>query len=380
MRETEGMFNFLGRLAASHPRAICATWLIVGAALTLLAPRWEHNAQDDDIRFLPARCDSVRGYRLLEQAFPKDVYASRIIFAVERENGPLTEADLALVDGLVADLNHLREDEPALQIGRVNSYRDPFIGKRLLSKDRCCALLQVSLATPYLAVQTRASVDRAAEVVKTRLEEAGSSAPAVYVTGPAGVGRDLTSAGASSLEQTTLATVLLVIVILLLVHRAPLLALVPLVTIAASVWVALNLLALFTLIPGFYLVNISQVFAVVMLYGAGTDYCLFLISRYREELNGGKDPSRALSASVSKVGGALAASAATVVCGLGLMGLGEFAKVRCGGPAIALSLTVALVASLTLAPALLQLLGRRVFWPGKLPRPSAIGPRLSLLG
>src|SRR5207302_4547420 len=85
------------------------------------------------------------------------------------------------------------------------------------------------------------------------------------------------------------------------------------------------------------------------------------------ELAFGKDPSRALSASVSKVGGALAASAATVVCGLGLMGLAEFAKVRCGGPAIALSLTVALVASLTLAPALLRLLGKRVFWPAGVP-------------
>src|SRR5205823_10559522 len=137
-------------------------------------------------------------------------------------------------------------------------------------------------------------------------DEAGAAAPALYVTGPAGVGRDLTSAGASSLEQTTLATVVLVILILLLVHRAPLLALVPLVTIAMSVWVALKLLALLTLIPGFYLVNISQVFAVVMLYGAGTDYCLFLISRYREELVAGKTSTRALRVSVGKVGGAVA--------------------------------------------------------------------------
>ncbi|HKB38971.1 MAG TPA: MMPL family transporter [Gemmataceae bacterium] len=367
------MFNFLGRLAARHPRIICAAWLIAGIALTLLAPRWEHSAQDDDIRFLPGRCDSVRGYRLLEQAFPKDVYASRIILAVERKHRPLNEADLALVDGMVAALNRLRDREPDLQIGRINSYRDFFIGKRLLSRDGQCALIQVSLGTPYLAAQTRASVDRAEKVVKARLAKAGRSAPDVYLTGPAGVGRDLTSAGASSLEQTTLATILLVIVVLLLVHRAPLLALVPLVTIGVSVWVALNILALFTLIPGFYLVNVSQVFAVVMLYGAGTDYCLFLISRYREELVGGKDLPRALGASVGKVGGALAASAATVVCGLGLMGLAEFAKVRCGGPAIALSLTVALVASLTLAPALLRLLGKHVFWPGGLPQAPKAG-------
>ena len=136
-------------------------------------------------------------------------------------------------------------------------------------------------------MQTANAVDRAEQVVRKRLAEAGRDAPKLYVTGHAGIGRDLIRASAHSLDSTTIATVILVVVILLLVYRSPLLALVPLVTIALSVWVALNILALCTLIPGFYLVNISQIFAVVMLYGAGTDYCLFLISRYREVLAAG---------------------------------------------------------------------------------------------
>ncbi len=160
---------------------------------------------------------------------------------------------------------------------------------------------------------------------------------------------------------------LLVVVVLLLVYRAPLLALVPLVTIGVSVWVSLNVLALATLLPGVHLVNISKVFAIVILYGAGTDYCLFLISRYREELSQGQESGQALGTSVGKVGGALAASAGTVMVGLGLMGLAEFAKVRYAGPAIALSLAVALLAALTLTPALLRLLGKVVFWPRGVP-------------
>jgi RND superfamily putative drug exporter len=211
-------------------------------------------------------------------------------------------------------------------------------------------------------------VDRAEAVARRRLAET-ADAPRLYVTGQAAIGRDLTRAGARSLEHTTLATVLLVIAILLAVYRAPLLALVPLATIAGSVFVALKVLSLCTLIPGFYLVNISQVFAVVMLYGAGTDYCLFLISRYREELARGLGVEEALTRSVGGVGGALAASAGTVICGLGLMAFAEFAKVRSGGPAIAVGLAVALAASLTLTPALLRLLGKAVFWPVGAPRP-----------
>lgn len=357
------MFNFVGRLVITHPWKVLAFWLIAGFTLAQIAPKWEKNAQDDDIRFVPDRFDSVKGYRLLEKAFPRDVYASRIIFAVERKDAALTSDDLTLINLLVQDLDQLREKEPELKLGRVSSPADPFVGKRMVSRDQHCALVQVSLGTPYLAIQTRASVDRAEQVARNRLRSLGDSAPKLYVTGPAGIGRDLISASANSLDHTTIATIVLVIGILLLVYRAPLLALVPLVTIALSVWVALSLLSLCTLIPGFYLVNISQVFAIVMLYGAGTDYCLFLISRYREELAGGKLLTRSLQGSVSKVGGALAASAGTVICGLGLMGLAEFAKVKCGGPAIALSLAVALLASLTLTPALLRLMGRAVFWP-----------------
>ena len=368
------MFQFLGRFAATRPWWICGVWVLLAVGVAVVAPDAGRGTQDDDIRFLPARCPSVRGYQLLKEAFPQDVFASRVLFAVERTDAPLTEADLRLVDAATADLNQLKDKEPALQIGRVVSQREPFLGKRLLSEDGCCTIIQVSLATPYMALQTAAAVDRAEQVVRRRFNAAaadaakgGATPPLLFVTGNAGVGRDLVRASANGLDSTTLATVLLVVVILLCVYRAPLLALVPLVTIACSVWVALKVLALCTLIPGFTLVNTSQIFAVVMLYGAGTDYCLFLISRYREELAAGRPGDAALAHSVATVGGALAASAGTVICGLGLMAFAEFAKVRSGGPAIAVSLAVALAASLTLAPALLRILGPAVFWPVGVP-------------
>ncbi len=374
------MFKHLGRITASHPWWICLAWLIAAAIVGLAAPKWDERAADDDIRFLPARCDSVKGHQLLEQAFPQDVFASRLVIAVERADASLTAADFALVDDLTNDLQKLRQDEASLQIGRICSHRDPILGKRLVSGDGQCTLIQVSLNTPYLALQTRTTVDAINRILSSKFRvprkitqnselRTQNIGLRIHLTGPAGIGRDLIAASANSLESTTLATVLLVIVILLLVHRAPVMALIPLCTIAVSVWVALKILALCTLIPGFCMVNISQVFAVVMLYGAGTDYCLFLISRYREELArpSGRQShlAAALARSVGGVGGALAASAATVVCGLGLMGLAEFAKVRCGGPAIAISLAVALVASLTLTPALLRILGPIAFWPHK---------------
>lgn len=366
------MVAFLGRFSTTRPWMIVLAWVLLGVVASFLAPDWDRNSQDDDVRFLPARCASVRGFALLSEAFPQDVSASRLILSFERETEELSAADFALVDRVVLALSEFRTNHPEWKMGRIVSHRDPFLGKRLVSRDGKCTLVQVPLATPYLANQTRLAVDEAEKVLQTALkshenEPGNRRLPAIQLTGPAGIGHDLISASAHGLETTTGATVALVVVVLLAVHRAPLLAMVPLVTIALSVWVALKLLAMATMIPGFYLVNVSQIFAVVMLYGAGTDYCLFLISRYKEELASGYESKRALTRALEGVGHALIASAATVICGLGLMIFAEFVKVRCGGPAIAVSLAVALFASMSLTPAILYLLGPVVFWPGKPP-------------
>jgi RND superfamily putative drug exporter len=358
------MFGYLGRLAVARPWRVCAAWLVLATGLTLLAPSWGNQTQDDDIRFLPPDAACARGYRLMERAFPRDVCASNALFALERLDRPLSPADLALADRLAADLRDLQHGEPALQITGVCSHRDGPVGARLTSADGHCTLLQVSLATPYLAVQTREAVDRTEAVLKHRLAEAADP-PLLHTTGPAGIGRDLVAASAESLDRTTLATVLLVVVVLLAIYRAPLMALIPLATIGVAVWVSLELLDLVTLIPGVHLANVSQVFAVVILFGAGTDYCLFLISRYREELEAGQTAPVSLTRGVRAVGGALAASAGTVICGLGMMGFAEFGKIRAAGPVIALGLGVALFASLSLTPALLRLIGRAAFWPGR---------------
>src|ERR1700722_20532085 len=106
------MYHPIGRFAATHPWVFCLVWAVAGGLLPLFAPNWDSRTQDDDIRFLPDRCPSVRGYQLMEQAFPDDVFASRLILAVEREKAPLTDADFALIELLVKDVDQLRIDEP----------------------------------------------------------------------------------------------------------------------------------------------------------------------------------------------------------------------------------------------------------------------------
>ena len=106
-----------------------------------------------------------------------------------------------------------------------------------------------------------------------------------------------------------------------------------------------------------------EIFITVLVYGAGVDYCLFLIARYKEELDHGASYSEATSASIGKVGAALAASAGTSGIGIGMMSFAEFGKFQQAGNAIFIALMICLVTSLTFAPAMIRLCGKWAFWP-----------------
>jgi RND superfamily putative drug exporter len=233
------------------------------------------------------------------------------------------------------------------------------------------ALSLVNLKGTYISKEARIAVDHMIE----RLKELPSTPEglALGITGTAAVGHDTNTASNKSIEDTTLATIILVVIILLVVYRSPLLAFIPLATIALSVFVSLKAIALLTKIPNFQfqVINITNVFVVVVLFGAGTDYCLFLIARYREELARGRSGPDALAEAIRQVGGALVASAGTVILGLGTLYASTFQKIQYTGPAIGLSLAIALVAALTLAPVLLRWLQGAVFWPFKPPHHEA---------
>ena len=94
------MFYRLGHFAAYQSWIVCATWLLIGGALSIVAPAWDTQTQDDDVRFVPDRFTSVRAYQLLEKAFKEDVFASRAVFALEREESVLTPEDYQLVQAL----------------------------------------------------------------------------------------------------------------------------------------------------------------------------------------------------------------------------------------------------------------------------------------
>ncbi len=182
------------------------------------------------------------------------------------------------------------------------------------------------------------------------------------MTGAAAISSDYLDAIKAGTESTTTMTVLLVLIVLLLIYRAPLAALVPLVTIGAAFVVSRGVLG-FLASLGWQVSSLLDTFLVVMVFGVGTDYAIFLISRYREEVSGGGDWHDAARSTVKRIGAVISASAATVIVGMASMAFGEFKMISSTGPAIAVAILVTLIAGLTLAPALLSVFGHYLFWP-----------------
>jgi putative drug exporter of the RND superfamily len=366
------MFQRLSSLVIRHSRAVVLGWLVLTAGLHYLAPPWDQIIKDDDLGLFPADSLSVIGQALLERGFPQDASGSDLVLIYERKNGRLTPDDFRFVDAEASSLSQFAQEHPKLGINRIDTHRSPVIGPRLIGSRSDGAgqavLSIVSLNSTYLSRKTQLAVDRMRDWVNTE-KLAPPLGLSRAITGSAAVGYDTNTATNESIENTTNTTITMVILILLVVYRSPLLAIVPLVTIALSVFASLRLIALLTGIPGlgFQVINITQIFVVVVLFGAGTDYCLFLVARYREEQRGGKSPVAALREAISRVGMALVASAATVIVGLGMLGFSSFATFRYTGPTIALSLAVALLAALTLTPAMLSWLRGALVWPFRAP-------------
>ncbi|NUT31583.1 MAG: MMPL family transporter [Hamadaea sp.] len=191
----------------------------------------------------------------------------------------------------------------------------------------------------------------------------GANGMAVYVTGPAGIAAD-SSAAFEGIDSTLLyGTVAVVVIILLLTYRSPVLWLLPVISAGVALTVAQAVIYLLAKNAGLTVNAQSAGILTVLVFGAGTDYALLLVARYREELRRHSDRHEAMAVALHRAGPAIIASASTVVLGMLCLMVAETNATRGLGPVAAIGILVGLAVMLTLLPALLTTVGRWVFWP-----------------
>jgi RND superfamily putative drug exporter len=323
---------------------VLAVWLVAAAALGPLQSRLQDATKNDPASFLPASAESTRVLTTLRDRFTNGRTTPALV-VVQRAGG-LTARDLASVR---ADLRELRSSLPDDVLPPTPLQ---------LSRDRTTAVSALPITADDVDL-----IKPAVERIRAVLTESRPPGLGTWVTGPAGITVD--AVGVFGQIDVTLlaATTSLVLLLLLLIYRAPAVALVPLVVVAVAYAIAAGVVYL--LVRGLDLTVNGQTtgILIILMFGAGTDYCLLIVSRFREELRRHADAHDAMAAALRHTSPAILSSGATVVCAMLVLLLADLRTFRSSGPVLALGVGTTMLAGLTLLPALLAIVGRRAFWP-----------------
>ncbi|MET9860116.1 MMPL family transporter [Streptomyces smyrnaeus] len=328
------------------PWGVVALWIVALVLAVPFAAKLADVTRDKPTDYLPGGADSTRVQHLVEQLPGGGTSA---LLLVHHREGGLTAADRQLARAQVRQI----ADAYALA-----GEKDGAVPRSVPAKDGRTLLTAFSLT----GMGDEDVRDEAVHRIRDRIADPPSGL-AVELGGPGAVAADSSEIFESVDGTLMLGTAVVVAVLLILTYRSPVLWLVPLLVVGVAAMVSRALV--YGLVQAFDLTATTMNTSVmtVLIFGAGTDYALLLVSRYREELRVHRRPFEAMVAALRGCGPAVLASAGTVAAGLLCLLAADLNSVNALGPVGAIGVVCALAAMMTLLPALLVLLGRRLFWP-----------------
>ena len=185
-----------------------------------------------------------------------------------------------------------------------------------------------------------------------------------YLTGNPAVSYDMENGAMEDISHIDIFTVLMILILVGLFFRSFITSAMPPVTMGVAFAVTMGLI--YGLMYFMDIFFITEIMLLVSMMGAGCDYCIFILARYREERRDGKDHHAALHSAIKWAGESITISGASVIIGFGAMSICSFSMISTMGICLALGIVIALLAALTFIPSLLEVVGDRIFWPTKM--------------
>src|SRR5215204_5912186 len=335
--------------------AVVGVWLVALVAIGPLAGKFEDAQENDPADYLPAGAESVKTLDRLE-GFPSEDEADAI--SCFHRDGGLTAQDRAAIERARTRINVRVRTE-------INAERRDTVaetGPAQISGDGGTALLTTPITVPEEASgDAEDLLTDTPEEIKGELGSLPSGLEA-KVTGPAGFASDAVEVFNDINGTLLYTTAALVLVLLIVIYRSPVFWLIPFFSVLVA---ELTTRGLGYLIAdaGVTVTGQSGGILPVLVFGAGTDYALLIVSRYREELRRHEDKHNAIRVALRRTSPVILASGGTVMAALLTLLLAEVTGTSGLGPIGALGIAMAMVSMLTILPALLASFGRRAFWP-----------------
>ena len=345
------MFAALGRLVVRARWWVIAAWIVAAVVIAMTAPALQ--STQDQSEFLPGHYESVKALTVQQEAFPERGEIGAIVVFDREDGSELTEDDQAEVSSIAEQLNTKSYDNlgtaaaaPASDNGLVQAiFVQVKPGKNAFDP-----------AAIEDARSLRADLEPLVEGTDLRSG----------VTGPAAQSLDSQESSEQALVVVSVVTLLLIVVLLALIFRSVIACALPIVTVALVGTTANGLIAVANEAFDLKADSSISVILFIVLFGIGTDYILFFLFRYREALRLGFDGRGAVSHAVERAGEAIASAGGAVIIAFMAMVLSSLSIFRSIGPALAIAVAMAVLAALTLVPAVVAVLGPRVIsWPSK---------------
>ena len=337
-------------------------WVLLVLVLSFAWPQI-NSIESETGKNLPDTEMSEQAAAIIAEEFPNDA-GTPLLLVWHRESG-LTPADFGAIQKVYAELNSNPLEHqtlvppydkmpPQALSASASDNGSTIVTPVFFEKDVATDVLQESLDT----------LSKTMDSNNVQLDQdLSSDALHVRYSGPVGIATDAVSLFSQADVKLMIATVLLVLVLLILIYRSPLLAIIPLIVVGLAYGVISPTLGFFA--EQGWIDKDSQAVSImtVLLFGAGTDYCLFLISKYREILLDVEDKATAMKLAVKESSGAIMMSALTVVIGLATLSLAHYGSFQRFAVPFSFGVLVMGIAALVVLPAILVIIGRVAFFP-----------------
>lgn len=337
-------------------------WILLVVVLSFAWPQI-NSIKSESGKNLPESEMSQQAAAIIAEQFPNDA-GTPLLLVWHRDNG-LTTDDFVAIQKLYGELNA----QPLANQTIIPPY-DKMPPQAFLASASDSGTTIVTPVFFEKGVATDALRESLKALTKTMDkyniqldQDLASDNLHVRYSGPVGIATDAVSLFSQADVKLLIATVLLVLVLLIIIYRSPLLAIIPLIVVVLAYVVISPTLGFFA--DHGWIDKDSQAVSImtVLLFGAGTDYCLFLISKYREILFTIEDKTTAMRLAIKESGGAIMMSALTVVIGLATLSLAHYGAFQRFAIPFSFGVLVMGVAALVVLPAILVIIGRVAFFP-----------------
>lgn len=333
---------------------VIIAWILVAAGLFMAAPNMAELVREKGQITVPDEYSSTLAGKIMdevrEQEGGGDETQVALVFHSEKK---LTQAEIKEAEKAIRELEDSSEEIGITDI--LTHFNEESLKEQLVSEDGKSILTSVTVSWN----------DREpSEVSKLLYETIEDVEVDHYYTSQWLINEDLMTSSEEGLKKTEGITVVFILVVLLLVFRSVIAPIIPLLTVGMAYLVSQSIVAMLVDRLDFPLSNYTQIFLVAVLFGIGTDYCILLLSRFKEELAHHESVADAIVATYKNAGRTVFFSGIAVMIGFAAIGFSQFILYQ-SAAAVAIGVAMLLLGLFTIVPFFMAVLGTKIFWPSK---------------